>query len=222
MNYKIALEYHTNLMPLLKISSLGEEKAWGLWHIRESEEALSFGSMESCPEEIVNTQKRLEWLAGRNLIKSLAENLGLLYHGIKKDEYGKPFLNEHQHHISLSHSYPYVAAQIDRLNPVGIDLEQPKDKLRRIAYRVFNKNEIADAGDNFTKLCIYWCGKESLYKIYGKKNLHFIENLLITPFTLAKAGSLTGTIRLSDHETLVMLQYLVTEDFVMVYTDTTN
>ena len=198
---------------------MGEDQAWGLWHIRETEEALSFESMESCPEEIVNIQKRLEWLSGRTLIKSLLENLGLLYQGLKKDEFGKPFLNEHPHHISLSHSFPYVVAQIDRLNSVGIDLEQPKEKLRRIAYRVFDQKEMTDAGDDITKLCIYWCAKESLYKIYGKKNLHFVENLLITPFTLAKEGGLEGMIRVSGHETLVRLQYLVTEEFVMVYTD---
>jgi len=209
-------------MPLLKIHPLGEHQAWGLWHMQETEEALSFESIESCPLEIIHHQKRLEWLTGRVLIKSLLENLGLLYHGIKKDEFGKPYLNQNPHHISLSHSYPYVVAQIDRNNSVGIDLEQPKEKLKNIAHRIFNKTETDDAGNNLIKLCIYWCAKESLYKIYGKKNLQFIKNLLVSPFTLSESGALEGKIKLEGSETLVALQYLVMKEYVMVYTDTTK
>ena len=129
-------------MPLLEIHSLGNEQSWALWQIDETEGELSFASHESCPEEIVNTHKRLEWLAARALIKSMLESYGLDYYGLRKDEFGKPFLKDHAHQISLSHSYPYVAAQIDKLHSVGIDLEQPKEKLRTIANRVFDKNEV--------------------------------------------------------------------------------
>ncbi len=206
-------------MPLLEIHSLGENQAWALWHIRETEEELSALAGEICPSEIVNGYKRLEWLTGRLSIKSLLENLGLQYHGIRKDEYGKPFLHLLPHQISLSHSYPYVAAQIDRINPIGIDLEQPKEKLKKIATRVFSKNEVFDAGDNIVKLCIYWCAKESLYKIYGKRNLLFTEHLLVEPFSLSHFGSLTGKIQLPENEIIVPLQYLVMKDFVVVYTN---
>ena len=207
-------------MPLLKINSLGIERAWAVWQIIEPEEELSFASLESCPEEIVNRQKRLEWLAARALIKSMLEDFGLYYSGLRKDEFGKPFLKEHPHQISLSHSYPYVAAQIDRLHPVGIDLEQPKEKLRTIAHRVFTVGEVNDAGNDLVKLCIYWCAKESLYKIYGKRNLLFTDHLRIMPFELSTAGGFIGKIQLPEAETVVPLQYLVMTDFVMVYTDT--
>lgn len=205
-------------MALLKIESLGKEQAWGLWQIIEREEEISFAALESCPEEIVNAQKRLEWLAGRALIKSLVEDCGLQYHGLRKDEFGKPFLKNNAHHISLSHSYPFVAAQIDRLHPVGIDLEQPKEKLRTVALRVFTKEEVKDSGDDIVKLCVYWCAKEALYKIYGKRNLLFTDHLRVMPFDLSGAGSLTGTIQFPESETIVPLQYLVKADFVMVYT----
>lgn len=205
-------------MPLLKINSLGIEQAWALWQITETEEELSFASLESCPEEIVNRQKRLEWLAARVLTKSMLEDFGLFYYGLRKDEFGKPFLKEHPHQISLSHSYPYVAVQIDRLHPVGIDLEQPKEKLRTIAHRVFTPDEVSDAGNDIVKLCIYWCAKESLYKIYGKRNLLFTDHLRIMPFDRLHAGSFVGKIQLPEAETVVRLQYLVMADFVIVYT----
>jgi 4'-phosphopantetheinyl transferase len=206
-------------MPLVKIHSLGKESAWGLWHIQEGEAELYDLTEEYWPLEIVNEQKRLEWLAGRALLKALMENLGLKYHGLRKDEFGKPFLNTHPHHISLSHSHPYVVAQIDRMNSVGIDLEQPKEKLKKIASRVFSEGEVADADDNITKLCIYWCAKEALYKIYGKRNLLFTDHLRVMPFNLSSAGSIDGKIQLPGNEIIVPLQYLVMKEFVIVYTD---
>lgn len=207
-------------MPLLKIQSLGKQQCWALWHITETEEALSFASMESCPEDIINSQKRLEWLAARALIKSILEDAGLEYYGLRKDEFGKPFLKKHHHHISLSHSFPYVAAQLDVSTSVGIDLEQPKEKLKIIAHRVFSPEEVADAGENIVKLCIYWCAKESLYKIYGKKNLMFTDHLKVSPFALADTGTMTGKILFGENETVVRLGYLVEPDFVLVYTHT--
>lgn len=207
-------------MPLSKIQSLGKQQCWALWHITETEEALSFLSMESCPEDIINSQKRLEWLAARALIKSMLEDAGLEYYGLRKDEFGKPFLKKHQHQISLSHSFPYVAAQLDGGTPVGIDLEQPKEKLKAIAHRVFSPEEVADAGDNIIKLCIYWCAKETLYKIYGKKNLMFTDHLKVSPFVLADTGTMTGKILFEGNEPAVRLGYLVEQDFVLVYTHT--
>jgi phosphopantetheinyl transferase len=207
-------------MPLLKTQVLGKERAWALWHISETEQELSYLSMETCPEDIIHEQKRLEWLAARALLKAIVEGFGLDYYGLRKDEFGKPFLKEQVHQISLSHSFPYVAAQVDRLQPVGIDLEQPKEKLKTIAHRVFSPEEAHDAGDDITKLCIYWCAKESLYKIYGKRNLLFTDHLYVAPFSMENIGRLTGKISAGEIEMVASLAYEVTPEFVLVYTAT--
>ncbi len=206
-------------MPLLQTNSLGKEQCWAIWHVTETEPELSYAAMESCPEEIVSLQKRLEWLAARALLRSMLDDVGLQYYGIRKNEFGKPFLKEHSHHISLSHSFPYVVAQIDKQQEVGIDLEQPKEKLRTIAHRVFSKEEVSDAANDIVKLCIYWCAKESLYKIYGKRNLLFTDHLQVMPFTLAQSGSLLGKIQVPGNEMVNHLRYIVKEEFVMVFTD---
>ena len=207
-------------MPLQKIQSLGKGQAWALWHIVESESELAYTAMESCPDEIQSPLKRLEWLAARALMRMMLEGIGLVYSGLQKNEFGKPFLKGHSLHISLSHSYPHVLAQIDKHQEVGVDLEQPKEKLRTIAHRVFSKEEVNDAADDIVKLCIYWCAKEALYKIYGKRNLLFTDHLRVMPFTLAQSGSLLGKIRLPENEMINHLRYIVKEEFVMVFTDT--
>ena len=204
-------------MPVQSIENAGGG-AWALWEVTEIESELTYASLESCPDDIVHPQKRLEWLAGRALIRSLAESYGVNYVGLRKDEFGKPFLKEHSGQISLSHSYPFVAAQWHPSLPVGIDLEQPKDKLLQVASRVFSMDELADAGNHLTKLCIYWCAKEALYKIYGKRNLLFTDHLRVSPFTLADQGLLAGRIEVGDLLLKAPLKYKVYKDFVVVFT----
>lgn len=208
-------------MPLSKLEITGPQSAWGLWDITEDEPDLSYLSYESCPDEIIHPQKRLEYLAGRALMRALVESVHLTYEGVRKDEYGKPFLKSHPHQISLSHSFPFVAAQIDRDQPVGIDVEQIKEKLRQVGPRVLSPGEMADAADNLVKLCIYWCAKEALYKIHGKRNVLFGDHLLVEPFELAESGSLSARIDIPPVK-YIALKYHVTKGCVWVYTDTTT
>jgi phosphopantetheinyl transferase len=192
--------------------------AWALWKIEEDEATLSanVAPYEISPLNVTNVQKRLEFLAVRVLVKELLAAWDLEFKGLTKDEYGKPFLKNLPFQISLTHSYPYVAAVIDRTQSVGIDLEQPKEKLLKIASRVLDDNELADAGKDVTKHCIYWCSKEALIKIHGKKDLVFAENIKISPFLKQNQGELTGRIIVNSIETAIPLQYFVYENFVVV------
>lgn len=203
-------------MPITKIDMDKKSGGLAIWKIDESEADLAFHAHEQCPEEIISPQKRLEWLAGRNVMKTLTEKMELDYMGLHKDGFGKPFLKGLATEVSLTHSYPYVAAQLSLHKPAGIDLEQPKEKLLAIAARVLSPEELKDAGTDIVKHCVYWCSKEALYKIDGKKGLHFSDQLNIQPFALQKKGSLQGTITRHEKQ-LIDLMYLVEPEFVLVY-----
>src|SRR6188768_2092023 len=195
-----------------------KDRAWALWHLEEDESTLQdIVRVESLPETITNPKKRLEWLGGRVLVKVIMSALGLPFRGITKDDFGKPFPKGHQHQLSLSHSYPYVAALIDA-QVAGIDLEQPKDKLLRIAHRVLHASELTDAGQDITKHCIYWCAKEALVKVHGKKDLTFAENLQIDPFERKHEGDIVGNIIVGDEKQVIPLHYIVYQNFVVVLT----
>ena len=204
-------------MPLEKIET-GNDRSWARWKIEEQEEELArlIEPVEIISNDITNPLKRLEWMAGRAVVKLLIEQAGFAFQGVAKDQYGKPSPIGTKFHLALSHSYPYVAALLDKHKEAGIDLEQPKPKLLNIAARVLHKNEIVDAGDNLRKHCIYWCAKETLVKIHGKKDLIFAENLRIDPFKLAMEGSLIGRIIVDNLETAIPLAYMVEDNFVMV------
>jgi phosphopantetheinyl transferase len=207
-------------MPLYKLEKTGLESAWGIWHVEETEDELSFAAFEACPEGIANPMKRLEWLASRVLVRTLLEQNDLVYAGIHKDEFGKPFLRELPHHISLSHSYPLVAAQLHKNHSVGIDIEQPKQKLLRIAPRVLSPTELDDAAADVSKHCVYWCAKEALYKVYGKRGLDFARHLHIEPFDLREIGDLKGSIFVKEEKVNVDLSYQMEGEFAVVYTKT--
>ncbi len=192
---------------------------WALWKITEDLEELKalLDPAEEIPSVISHPIKQCEFLASRVLTQSLVKQFNQSYQGIYKDEFGKPYLVNSALHISQSHSYPYVAVILDAEKNVGMDIEQKKETLFRVASRIFSDVELENAENDLTKLCILWCAKEALIKLYGKKDLHLKEELAIDEFKLAETGFLSGSILKKHHEKLYSLQYLVQEDFVLVF-----
>jgi phosphopantetheinyl transferase len=151
------------------------------------------------------------------LEKQILESFKVPYSGIQKNEFGKPFYKASNVSLSLSHSYPYVAAIADTEKSVGIDVEQMKPKLLKIASRVMHSQELADAGEDITKHCIYWCAKEAMLKVHGRKDLVFAEHLVVRPFNRADTGELHGKIIADGKETVLPLWYEVLTDAVVVF-----
>lgn len=207
-------------MPIIQLVD-NDAHAWAIWKITEDEELLSaeVRPFESVPSATTHPSKRLEFLAGRAVIRQLAQAWKLPFAGVDKDQWGKPFLKGDNTPISLSHSFPYVAAGISRSGSSGIDLEQPKQKLLRVAPRVLGTAELRDAGEDIVKHCIYWCAKESLVKYHGKKDLNFIRNMQIEPFPRSEQGFLTGSIIADNDIVRVRLYYRVYDNFVLVVTN---
>ena len=149
--------------------------------------------------------QRVEWLACRVAVRQLAEARGLRYAGLQKDEFGKPHLPASSWFVSLSHTGGWAAAVLHRSRPVGIDVEPIREQLRRVVPRVLSTSETAHAAGDLDRLAIYWCAKEALYKLYGKRALTFREHLHIDPFADG-AALLTGHVRLPDHEANLIIQ----------------
>lgn len=209
-------------MPIAKINWNSVGDGWAVWRIDETEEGLAAQTLEAdaCPEEIQFARKRLEWLAGRALLKHMVTESGLTYEGIVKDEFGKPFLRNSDYQISISNSFPYVAAQIHPSKTVGIDLEQPRPKLFQVMKRVLTESEWHDGANNLRKLCVYWCAKEALYKIYGKRSLIFTEHILVKPFALGETGTVEGIIREETMDRILYLDYCLMPEYILITTRT--
>jgi 4'-phosphopantetheinyl transferase len=175
-----------------------------LQSITDNESTLRAGLPLTIPEEeelamITHPAQRVEWLACRVAIRKLIEEQGALYQGLQKDEFGKPFLIDSSWHISLSHTSGWAAAILHKSRPVGIDIEPIREQFRRVVPRVLSADEIAHAASDPHRLAIYWCAKEALYKLYGKRQLTFREHLHVEPFADG-AEKLVGYVRLPNHE----------------------
>jgi phosphopantetheinyl transferase len=214
---KIESQSAKEQMPLRKITN-GNGHTWGIWKVEEDEKFFfqELNGVGDIPAALTNSKKRIEWLAGRVLVKELMEQSGLTFKGIVKNDFGKPFPVESSYQLSLSHSYPYVAAYLHERESIGIDLEQPKEKLFRIAPRILDDEELMTAGDDLNKHCVIWCAKEVLVKVHGKKDLIFAANLKIDSFSMNSSGILTGRIIVNSHHTIVPLYYELESDFIIV------
>lgn len=209
-------------MPLTKIEKVTANRYIGIWKIEETEEEF----LEVIPEknsalnilkQFKSLVKRLEWLAARHTVQKLCPELGIEYQGIDKNPEGKPLLINSKAEISLSHSYPYVCAIIDKELEVGIDVEQPKEKIKKIAYKFLSDEELVYCNGCLTMQCILWSAKEAMYKIYAKKGLTFKKHLIIDPFELSSSGTIDGLISIDDYQKRVKLQYQVAPDHIIVY-----
>ena len=174
-------------MPIIIEKQYSNDSYVGVWHITESHDELQ----AMLPSEILtdaelasihHPQKQIEFFCSRLTIKYLADQIGIRYSGIKKDEYGKPYLVGSTWQFSLTHTAEYIAVAMHQTQSLGIDMEQPSEKLLRIAHKFLSETERNDAGNDLDKLCIYWSAKEALYKLYGKRKVIFIDNLLVSPF----------------------------------------
>ena len=199
-------------MPIIKYEN-NTGYTWAIWEITESEgvlaELASLNSDEKTELSLIkHPNKRVEFLAGRLVLKEIVVKRNKEFSGIYKDDCGKPHLVNSTGAISLSHSFPLAGAIIHEGEFAGIDIEKPQAKLVKIAPKFLSKEENKNAGLNEVRLCIYWCAKETLYKIYGRRQLLFSENIFVDPFETEMEGITYGQIALPQHKKIHKLRYL--------------
>lgn len=136
---------------------------------------------------------------------------------IDYDKKGKPFLLDDSKHISISHSYDKLVIIINEQEATGIDIEIIRDKVLNIKHKFLSVIELEDANDDVEKLLIYWAAKETLYKIYGLKEIDFIEHLFVKSFTKHNLGTIIGEINLPNFKETFHLNYQIMDEYVLVY-----
>lgn len=189
-------------MPIILEKKYENNISLAVWQISESHAELR----AMLPSEILtdaelaaisHPQKQVEFFCSRLVIKYLANSLGIKYLGIKKDEHGKPYLAGSNWQMSITHTSNYVAAVMHPSEALGIDMEKPSEKLRRIEHKFLSETERIEAESDIEKLCIYWSAKEALYKLYGKRKVTFNENLFVFPFK-KEQNKITGRLKINE------------------------
>ena len=201
-----------------ELSTVGEI---GLWKISEDEsyflDRLVLYSHEKEFLASLKGKRKLEYLASRYLLHLMS---GREVRGAcLKDEFGKPYLENSEYHISFSHSSDMVAV-IGSPHVVGIDIQKYVEKIDRIKHKFLSETELEFLQGNFKKekLHILWGAKESLYKAYGRKKVEFREHLAIEEFQWdGFTANFEGHIKIGDHNSLHDIFALELDDFMLVY-----
>ena len=186
-------------MPLIHLEEVSPKTFIGLWKIEENpeelEKQLQLKEHELSVLRSLQGQKRnLHWLATRVLLRKMLSTEE--YIDCKADENGKPVLVNLPHKISLSHSYDYAAVMISLSREVGIDIEIIKEKIDRVKHKFLSNEELAFIEEKHKLEHLYacWCAKEALYKLNGKKETSFKDNIHLKPFIYQSSGAIKSAI----------------------------
>ena len=141
---------------------------------------------------IENPIKKLESVAARYCLHQLSSEFDSLV--LVQNDRNRPFFQDSDWHISLTHSYPYVAAAFSPKKRVGIDVEKPGRNIEKIAPRFLCAAELEKWEDTSNLLTLAWSAKESIYKAVGKPGLSFQKEIVISDFEQnpGKAQLVTG------------------------------
>jgi len=203
-------------MPFLKKIKT-EVGLLGIWELsdtpEELEKKISFNSTE-CYEyaKIRLAKRKKEYLSARLLLKEL---LGYKPE-IRYQETGKPVLNNSSLRVSISHSAQLVTIILSE-KKIGIDVENTKRNIDRVAKRFLHKDEyshISTLMNSQEARILYWSAKEAIFKCSDNQGSEFSEHIYIHPFELKSEGSFSGILNNSTH---YKLWYFFYENNVIVY-----
>jgi hypothetical protein len=96
-------------------------------------------------------------------------------------------------------------------------METIHPKVLRVKNKFLAIAEQEAAGDDINKTLIYWCTKETLYKLYGRKQVLFKEHLQVKPFGMRSRGQLEASIQLPEWQQDYTVHYEVGTDFILTY-----
>ena len=129
---------------------------------------------------VENPTKKIESTAVRHCLHLLSTEFDCLQ--LVQNDRNRPFFQDSDWHISLTHSYPFVAVACSWKNRIGIDVEKPGRNIEKIAPRFLNAAELEKWKDSSNLLTLAWSAKESIYKAVGKPGLSFQKEMEISDF----------------------------------------
>lgn len=126
---------------------------------------------------------------------------------IHYDTHGAPYI-EKEGFISISHAKDIVGIALCKKFKVGLDLETIRPKASLVAHKFLNDTEAMQYDQNDpVEMTKVWSAKEVLYKLAGRKGIHFKTELLLqkdqtnvwTGRIINPTEELTTSISILDH-----------------------
>jgi phosphopantetheinyl transferase len=201
---------------LISKEYITESTLLGIWKVEEARDNLL--SLLSHPEWIWNIatikseSRVLEILAVRVLIKELTGEEKEIYY----NDTGKPFLTDKSFHISISHTKSYIAVAINKIRPIGLDIEYISERIRRVQSRIISPEEYIDSNNELIHLLLHWSAKEAMFKFLDAKGVDFRQHLFINKFIPENTGTFSAKEKHSANEINFKAYYKAGKEFVVV------
>lgn len=165
-------------MPVFFQHQINEYTRLGVWKIEETEDFFKGNVPQH--REVTHPHKRLQHLAGRFLLQYLFPDFP--YKLIQIADTRKPFLPDERYHFSISHCGDYAAAIVSSKNRVGVDVEEPVEKILTIQNKFLSDKEREQflyefKTPNFRLPTLLWSAKESVFKWYGNGGVDFRQHI---------------------------------------------
>ncbi len=166
-------------MPVIVQKSISNNISLSIWSIEESLDFFlsNLRLTKNCEQrldKLKSDEMKKQFLAVRKLIQLNGISLDSLSYSSE----GIPFLNNEKN-ISISHTKGFSAIAISP-KPVGIDIQDFRDKILSISKKFINSNErdLIDPS-SIKELTLVWCIKEATYKVHRKPGLDFKDEIKI-------------------------------------------
>jgi 4'-phosphopantetheinyl transferase len=195
-------------MPIHFQKKYSEDLFLVVWKIQETLEKLLEMSVLSEFEQMILAEidiphKKIQFIIKHLVLQVLSKQAKIENSILNKDENGKPFFSHNSVHISLSHTSIFLGIALHKNQPIGLDLEKPREQLMRIIPRICRPEEVNITNGNLHIATHLWCIKEALYKLYGKRGVDFRTNLLITKNGEKYLGKISMPDQQTEHEIFI-------------------
>lgn len=210
-------------MALLFINEIDKDVRLGVW---EMEENLNYEQFASLPfyDRLMSLSedRRKETASVYSLLFAMTGNRNLV---IGHEPSGKPYVEGYK--IGISHTKGFVSVILSTSCDVAVDIEYINTRVLRIADRFLRENEKPNAfqfskekkenGDkdvvpDVIPTLLFWCAKETIYKLYSDERLTF-QNIKI--MDAEQGGALCGNNLITGES--VRIDYTFNNDYVLTY-----
>lgn len=210
-------------MALLFINEIDKGVRLGVW---EMEENLNYEKFASLPfyDRLMSLSenRRKETGSVYSLLFDMTGNRNLV---IGHEPSGKPYVEGYK--IGISHTKGFVSVILSTSCDVAVDIEYINTRVLRIADRFLREDEKPNALQfakekdekghqdivpNVIPTLLFWCAKETIYKLYSDERLTF-QNIKI--MDTEQGGALCGNNLITGES--VRIDYTFNNDYVLTY-----
>lgn len=195
-------------MALLFINEIDKDVRLGVWKMEENLNYEQFASLPFYNGLMsLSENRRKETAFVYSLLFTMTGNKNLV---IGHESSGKPYVDGYK--IGISHTRGFVSVILSTSCDVAVDIEYINTRVLRIADRFLREDEKPDIVPDVIPTLLFWCAKETIYKLYSDERLTF-QNIKI--MDVEQGGPLCGNNLITGES--VRIDYTFNNDYVLTY-----